>query len=253
MSTTLHFLAEDFRDLYSHTHDETKKEASQILMSIAEDLEVNAVVPFQNQITSHILDPTQLYIERFPAVKDLHKQRKKILLEYDFHRDKVKSLTEKQNNKNPLELPKAKERMSAAKDDYEQVNALTKNALTDLLESKGPVYSPVVEQLIGNLIQYNDRTSNAMNRLKKFGAEPLGGGSVGAGVTTRSPQPEFSSQVGGGSTPAPSLQPRVQGGFSSIAKESPPPPPRGGGDSRTLLLLASVRFGCMSSVTGGPP
>jgi methyl-accepting chemotaxis protein len=46
MSSTFHFLAEDFRDLYSHTHDESKKEASLLLMSIAEELEKNAVLPF---------------------------------------------------------------------------------------------------------------------------------------------------------------------------------------------------------------
>ncbi len=46
MSSTLHFLAEDFRDLYSHTHDEQKKEASLLLMSIAEELEKNAVLTF---------------------------------------------------------------------------------------------------------------------------------------------------------------------------------------------------------------
>jgi hypothetical protein len=215
MSSTLHFLAEDFRDLYSHTHDEAKKEASLLLMSIAEELEKNAVLPFQNQVTSHILDPTNAYIVRFPAAKDLHKQRKKLLLEYDFFRDKVKALTEKQS-KNPLELPKMKEKMNVAKDDYDQVNSLTKNAINEILDSKAVVFAPVVEQLIGNLIQYNDRTSVTMNRLKKFGAEPLAGSS-------RSPEVASSSQVGGGS---PSVQPRQPATQprQPVSKEAPIPP-----------------------------
>jgi len=224
MSTTLHFLAEDFRDLYSHTNDETKKEASILLMSIAEELETRAVLPFQNQVTSHILDPTNAYVVRFPAAKDLHKQRKKLLLEYDFFRDKVKGLSEKQS-KNPLELPKMKEKMNVAKDDYEQLNALAKNAIQELLDSKGPVYAPVVEQLIGNLIQYNDRTSVTMNRLKKFGAEPLAGGG-----SSRSPEVASSynstSVSSGGSAPV--AQPRnsqpQQPLYPSARKEDPVPP-----------------------------
>jgi hypothetical protein len=215
MSSTLHFLAEDFRDLYSHTNDETKKEASLLLMSVAEELENKAVIPFQNQVTAHILDPANAYLARFPAAKDLHKQRKKLLLEYDYYRDKVQSLSEKQS-KNPLELPKVKEKMNQAKDDYEQINALTKNAITELLESKGPVYAPVVEQLIGNLIQYNDRTSNTMNKLKKFGAEPLAGAAKSSEQVT--------ANVGGSSSPAPVAQPRTQRMYPQASKEAPVPP-----------------------------
>ncbi len=155
------------------------------------------------------MDPTNAYIVRFPAAKDLHKQRKKLLLEYDFFRDKVKNLTEKQS-KNPLELPKMKEKMNVAKDDYEQANALTKSAIQELLEDKAPTYAPVVEQLIGNLIQYNDRTAVTMNRLKKFGAEPLGGGSS---VTRTESRPQ--SNVGS----RPPMQPMGGG-----AKEAPIPP-----------------------------
>jgi hypothetical protein len=170
----------------------------------------------QNQVTSHILDPTNAYIVRFPAAKDLHKQRKKLLLEYDFFRDKVKTLSEKQS-KNPLELPKAKEKMNVAKDDYDQVNALTKNAITELLDSKAEVYAPVVEQLIGNLIQYNDRTSATMNRLKRFGAEPLYGAS-------RSSEISSSAQIGGGSAPV--VQPRqsITPATQPRSKEAPVPP-----------------------------
>jgi len=217
MSTTLHFLAEDFRDLYSHTNDETKKEASILLMSIAEELESKAVIPFQNQVTTHILDPTNAYIARFPPAKDLHKQRKKLLLEYDFFRDKVKGLSEKQS-KNPLELPKMKEKMNAAKDDYDQVNALAKSAISELLESKGPVYAPVVEQLIGNLIQYNDRTSGTMNKLKRFGAEPQSGNNQ-----ARSPEP---SSMGGRESSVPPMTQSRQPMYPSASKETLVVPPK---------------------------
>jgi len=223
MSSTLHFLAEDFRDLYSHTNDETKKEASQILMAIAEELETKAVIPFQTQITTHILEPTAIYVDRFPPAKDLHKQRKKLLLEYDFFRDKVKGLTEKQS-KNPLELPKMKEKMNAAKDDYDQVNALTKNAIMDLLDSKAPVYAPVVEQLIGNLIQYNERTSTTMNRLKKFGAEPLAGGSA---PSQRAQEPQGGARmnnIGGEKSFSPPVQARSP--QPSLPSREPIVPPK---------------------------
>jgi len=160
------------------------------------------------------LDPTNAYIVRFPAAKDLHKQRKKLLLEYDFFRDKVKNLTEKQS-KNPLELPKMKEKMNVAKDDYDQVNALTKSAIIELLESKAPVYAPVVEQLIGNLIQYNDRTAVTMSRLKKFGAEPLQGSA--RAVTEERPSTGAPRQQ----QPQPGVQPRQP---TSSGKEAPVPP-----------------------------
>ncbi|KAL0491537.1 hypothetical protein AKO1_010280 [Acrasis kona] len=216
MSINLHFLAEDFRDLYSHTADAQKKEASVLLMGIAEELENKAVLPFQNQVTTHILNPTNIYVERFPPAKDLHNQRKKLLLEYDYYRDKVKGLTEKQS-KNPLELPKMKEKMNVAKDDYDRINDLTKSTMTDILSSKSEVYSPVVEQLIGNLIQYNERTSATMSKLKKFGREPLAG-NVPSPV---SPTLHSSTTVTAHQRELPA---RVQSMSLGGAKEAPIPP-----------------------------
>ena len=96
------------------------------------------------------------------------------MLEYDFYKDKVQSLSEKQN-KNPLDLPKAKERMQMAKEDYELLNQTAKGGMCDVLDRKDIVYNAAVEQLFANIIQFYEKVSTETQNLKSFSGAPRDG------------------------------------------------------------------------------
>ena len=98
---------------------------------------------------SDCIDPIQSYVVQFAPIHDILDQRKKVLLEFDYRRDKVKNLTEKPG-KDPLALPRAKEKLSKAKEDYEYVNNQAKEQMQTVIRRHEEVFEPMIENVCRN-------------------------------------------------------------------------------------------------------
>lgn len=123
-----------------------------------------------------MVGPSDEYLVQFPPLKDLHKSREKAVLEYDYYRDKVQSLSEKQS-KDPLALPRAKEKLKQMKDDFEMVNNNAKTEMSEVLDRKESVYDSAIEQLFGSIIQFYEKVSKESATLKGYSSEPRSGSS----------------------------------------------------------------------------
>jgi len=76
-------------------------------------------------------------------------------------------------NKDPLALPKEKEKLRKSKEDMETVVSLTKDRMQELVDDKVVVFAGITEQLIGSLIQYSDKSKKAFDRLSEHSGNPL--------------------------------------------------------------------------------
>ncbi|EFC49738.1 predicted protein [Naegleria gruberi] len=163
-STTLAFLAEDFRDV--NTQGSARiEQAGMVLEKVSKSVETNCVLPFQSNVTQTVVNPANEYFVLFEPVKKIFKERKDLTLQYDYYRQQVEKLTEKQS-KNPLELPKAKEKMNTFKEKWEEVNIMCKQHILEILEKEQSVYEPAIQQLCANLIEWNSALSQTMLELK---------------------------------------------------------------------------------------
>jgi uncharacterized protein YoxC len=170
MSTTLSFLAEDIRDLYATSEPNSKqRQMADQLTRMAEVIEQNCVLRFQSQVKANVVEPADEYLVQFPPLKDLHKKRENAVLEYDYFRDKVQNMSEKQN-KDPLALPKAKEKMNQTKDDFDLLNNSSKSGMTEVLDRKDIVFNSAVEQLFANIVQFYERMASETQNLKSGAA-----------------------------------------------------------------------------------
>jgi uncharacterized protein YoxC len=186
MSSTLSFLAEDIKDLYNNSSPNSKqRQMAEQLSKFVENVERECVSKFQNQIASNVVGPSDEYLVQFPPLKDLHKAREKAVLEYDYYRDKVQSLSEKQS-KDPLALPRAKEKLKQVKDDFEMVNNNAKTEMSGVLDRKESVYDSAVEQLFGSIIQFYDKISKEAATLKSYSSEPRSGPSFSSSSSSQS-------------------------------------------------------------------
>lgn len=171
MSTTLSFLAEDMRDLYQSSDPNCKqRQMADQLTKIAERIEQNCVLKFQTQVKSNVVEPSDEYVVQFPPLKDLHNKRENAALEYDYYKDKVQKMSEKQN-KDPLALPKAKEKMNQTRDDYDLLNNTAKQGMTDVLDRKDSVYNPAFDQLFANIIQFYEKVAQETSSIKSLAGE----------------------------------------------------------------------------------
>jgi hypothetical protein len=162
MSSALHFLAEDCRDVYVNTSQEEKIKQ---MMSIAEEVERKCVLPFQEKVSSTVVDPVKQYQTQFPPLKELHSKRKTAMLQFEYHRDQVASLSEK-TSKDPMALPKAKEKLQKAKEEFEQLDASAKNAFSEIVEQRTEVYDPALNSFIDAMISYYQNMANVLQDLK---------------------------------------------------------------------------------------
>lgn len=195
MSTTLSFLAEDMRDLYQSSDPNCKqRQMADQLTRIAEHIEQNCVLKFQTQVKSNVVEPSDEYIVQFPPLKDLHNKRENAALEYDYFKDKVQKMSEKQN-KDPLALPKAKEKMNQTKDDYDLLNNTAKQGMTDVLDRKDYVYNPAFDQLFANIVQFYEKVAQEAATLKSLAGEARSASSPSSSVTMTTTTTTTSSKV----------------------------------------------------------
>jgi len=163
-STTLAFLAEDMRDL--NTQGSTKiEQAGIVLEKVSKTVESNCVIPFQTNMTANVVSPVNEYIVLFEPLKKMFKERKECTLQYDYYRQQVEKLSEKQS-KNPLELPKAKEKMNTFKEQWENINETCKRSILDVLEKEQSVFEPAIQQLCANLLEWNQTLTQSMSELR---------------------------------------------------------------------------------------
>jgi hypothetical protein len=212
MSTTLSFLAEDIRDLYSSSEPNSKqRQMADQLTRMAEMIEQNCVLRFQTQVKANVVEPADEYLVQFPPLKDLHKKRENAVLEYDYFRDKVQNLSEKQN-KNPLDLPKAKEKMNQTKEDFDILNQSAKSGMSEVLDRKDIVFNSAVEQLFGNIVQFYERMSSETQNLKGSG---IGAPRDAPLSSSQQPSQSFSSSQK-------VMYPKVQATTSASSSAIPP-------------------------------
>ena len=98
----------------------------------------------KRSITEECIDPLGRYLVRFDTIKKQIAVRKDRMLEYDFRRNKVKKMNEKPP-KDPIKLPMAKEKMSKAKEEYEEINLQVTNGIISVLEDKCIAYDPAIK------------------------------------------------------------------------------------------------------------
>ncbi len=115
---------------------------------------------------SGILDVAKQREAKFTGVKSAHQKRKNKLLEYEYHRDRVQKLSEKQG-KNPMELPKAKEQMEKSKAEYEEADAHSKLCIQDILDERMEIYDPWVSMLFIEVADYSDAMAKVASKLKE--------------------------------------------------------------------------------------
>ncbi|KAL9655529.1 hypothetical protein ABK040_002196 [Willaertia magna] len=167
-STTLAFLSEDFRDV--NTQGSTKMEqAGQMLEKVSKNIESDCVLPFQTNVTSSVVSSVNEYIVLFEPLEKLFKERKNVTLQLDYYRQQVEKLSEKQS-KNPLELPKAKEKMNTFKEQWENINNQCKQMMLDILEKEKDVFEPAIEQVCANILDYNSKLNSTIVELKGYSA-----------------------------------------------------------------------------------
>lgn len=157
MSTILHFIAEDVRDIYAGTEFE---ENAKKFMAASQEIEKKCVIPFQEKATSAIVDPVKQYHSEFAPLRKLHDNRNKLKQEQEFYSQKVTTLASKQNNKNPLELPKAKEKLASAEEEFEKGDMMTKQEFTSIIEKRVDVYNPAFNTLLESMSTFYSETSN---------------------------------------------------------------------------------------------
>lgn len=154
--TTLSFVAEDFDAIFENDNP-LKKQVTQ-LQEISKAIESEVIPPFQLHINGNdCVGKIKDYLEPFESLKTLKKTRGEKILEFDYHKDNVQSLSEK-TQKDPQALPKAKEKMNFAKDEYEKINDETKQKMTQLIEAKVE-FNPIFELLILQLLQYQKKVN----------------------------------------------------------------------------------------------
>ena len=79
-------------------------------------------------------------------------------------------MSEKQN-KDPLALPKAKEKMNQARDDFELLNNTSRTGMSDVLDRKDLVYNPALDQLFANIVQFYEKIAQETQALKTLAGE----------------------------------------------------------------------------------
>ncbi|KAL0488426.1 hypothetical protein AKO1_015592 [Acrasis kona] len=190
MTSLLCFVAEDLTELYKNDEDPRKRNLAEEITTISNEIEELGVKRFQTQLLTHVVNPTNEYLEKFKEVKKLCSKRNDTLKEYDYFRNRVMKLSETPGgNKDPLKLPKEKEKLNTAKGDYELTQQVAMERMQELVDMKTIVFNDVTEQTIGNLIQYSDQVKASLDKMSKFAAKPLEGNvpSVVSPKSTTSP------------------------------------------------------------------
>jgi hypothetical protein len=206
-SSTLGFIVDDINNVF----DEGDKYKDNVLKlgKATEELEKESVLPFQSQINGpSVVGKLQEYLVSFDQIKAMKKTRDGKLLEYDYHKEQVESLSTK-TQKDPLKLPKAKELLAKAKTDYETTNDLTKQVMIGLIDAKID-YDPVYATFLGQLVEYQKTTSDIITSVYK----DLKGGGGSSGNSS-----SFQKKQYGGSTPLPGKIPESENMDDFLHKE----------------------------------
>lgn len=171
LTAIMQFISEDLTELYLHSDDPNKKKMTQEITQVAAEIENQGVQPFQKELMANVYQQVAEYILKFEEVKKLHKQRNDLVKEYDYFRNRVQKMSETQS-KDPMALPKEKEKLKKAKEDMEQVQSLTVERMQALMDEKPLVFAHVTEQLIGSLISYHDKSKRAFDKLQVHSSSP---------------------------------------------------------------------------------
>jgi hypothetical protein len=168
-SATLQFIAEDFSNTYDGS--DALKATSDELLQMCKQLETNAVIPFQKNVSGLACAKLSDYLVAFEDIKAIHKTRTTAQREYDYRRDEVEKLTEKPS-KDPMKLPKAKEKFAEAKENYDLVNEEGKRKINELLQSKSVPFDYAMETFLRSLASYQKTVMESVEKLlemeKKF-------------------------------------------------------------------------------------
>lgn len=164
MTSTLRFMGKAFEEMYLVTEDSPPEEIQQ-LIKIAEEIDERAVKPFQQSMSKGFIEPANEYHALFAPMKDKHAQRKKILLEYDYYKDKVKSLTENKKASAGTELPRMKEKMQTYEEQYETITNVNKNEMRDLMDSRPGSLDPMARLLLKDLLEYSRKMTEVMEKV----------------------------------------------------------------------------------------
>eukprot|EP01080_Neovahlkampfia_damariscottae_P001863 gene1863-1004_t len=162
--TNMGFLAEDFLMVYDKS--ESQREVPEKMRSVSESIQKNCCVPYQNGVTAGVQKLMQ-YQVKFENLHELRKLREERRKEYDFRRGKVESLTEKPS-KNPLELPKEKEKLAIAKEEYETMNDEAKAQIEQIFIEKHNAFDAVLPIVIRETMEYQKRVMGDLQPLGKY-------------------------------------------------------------------------------------
>ncbi|KAL0480776.1 hob3 [Acrasis kona] len=163
-TSTLKFMGKAFEEIYLITEDQPPEEVQQLL-KISEELDEVAVRPFQENLRSGFIDQAQEFSNLFAPMKDKHAQRKKIQLEYDYYKDKVKTLVEKSKATPNSELPRMKEKMASYEEQYETITTSNKNDMRDMMDRRPGSLDPMLRLLMTEILQYSKKMGEVVQRI----------------------------------------------------------------------------------------
>jgi uncharacterized membrane-anchored protein YhcB (DUF1043 family) len=154
----LNNMADDFETMYG-IHDEGAKTQKNKFEEMAKEIEKNASAPFQKMMNERVQTKIHEYNTRFDGFKKMHQERRRLMLDYIYHRDKVSALMAKENIKNPDKLPNARQKLQVAEEAFNKSNDECKKIMRAVLDRK----LPVMEELIGDIKISLNTYSREMN------------------------------------------------------------------------------------------
>jgi predicted nucleic acid-binding Zn-ribbon protein len=205
MSSTLRFMGKAFEEMYLVTEDQPPEEVQQ-LIKVAEEMDEKAIKPFQANVSKGFIDPANEFHSLFAPIKDKHATRKKVQLEYDYYRDKVKSMSENKKGSTGTEVSRLKEKMQAYEEQYEQATTSNKNDMRDLMDRRPDSLDPMARLLLAEILVCTRKMTEAVEKASAAVSNSSG----------KSVKSDISSRVG-----AMSIN-RVSKEVPQVAKEVPP-------------------------------
>eukprot|EP00761_Pharyngomonas_kirbyi_P011636 gb/GECH01011662.1/.p1 GENE.gb/GECH01011662.1/~~gb/GECH01011662.1/.p1 ORF type:complete len:334 (+),score=86.13 gb/GECH01011662.1/:1-1002(+) len=211
MSSNLQFLSEDFNTAYGSNSQEASE--VQKLTNVAEQVEQNCVHTFQQQVQDDCLEGLQNFLVQFEPIEAQTKTRRTLLLDYDYYRDKVRQLTEK-SSKDPLALPRTKEKLQQVKQEYDDINENLKNEMQTIIYNSKSVFDPAFEHLLSHLVKFYSSTYSSVQNLDSIRVSHIPAQTPPPISSKRSSSDSFSSPPVQSSTPPPQMYPSANNGAS---------------------------------------
>ena len=151
-------MADDFETMYVIQDEGTKPQVNKF-DDMAKEIEKNASAPFQKMMNERVQTKIHEYNVRFEGFKKMHQDRKKVMLDYVYYRDKVNRLSAKEHIKNPDKLPNARQKLALAEEHFNKSNDECKKIMRAVLDRK----LPIMEELMGDIKISLNTYSREMN------------------------------------------------------------------------------------------